>query len=48
MCWALEEGDGSGIHRGCHRGNGTGKVTAGMGGSELVTEVGGQRRAISV
>ena len=48
MCWALEEGDGSGIHRGCHMGNGTGKVIAGMGGSELVTEVGGQRRAISV
>ena len=46
--WALEEGDGSGIHRGCHMGNGTGKVTAGMGGRELVTEVGEQRRAISV
>ncbi|KAG5196408.1 hypothetical protein JEQ12_011094 [Ovis aries] len=28
MCWTLEEGDGSGIHRGCHMGNGTGKVTA--------------------
>ena len=48
VCWTLEEGDGSGIHRDCYMGNGTGKVTAGVCGRELVTEVGGQRRTISV
>ena len=48
MCWTLEEGGGSGIHRGCHMGNGTGKVTAGMGGRELVIGVEKEKGTISV
>ena len=40
VCWALEDGDGSGIHRGCHLPSGTGKDPAGMCGRELVTGLG--------
>ena len=40
MCWALEEGDGSGIQWGYHLPSRTGKDRAGIRGRELVTGCG--------
>ena len=37
--WAMEDGDGSGIHWGYHLPSRTGKDRAGICGRELVTDV---------